>query len=263
MKSKPKKGLIVIIILLSLALVGSGGYIIYDKVIKKEPAQKEEQKTPQKQEEDKITNLTEVEKTLLLDQASDYTKTFATSYPITDSTNLDNQTVLRFALMKTNMYGKEIMESDIEKVLEKYFGKTHSFKHEDIQCFQADGPLYTYDSATRKYTYQDIHGHGGDGAFRFTNYHLGGTVINEKIYKLKVNIIYEDYCSDICGPTQGYYKSPNKNNNRTDYLLGPYEDSHELTNQEYESIKEKLDITTFTFIKDENNNYGLKSVTLE
>ena len=36
-----------------------------------------------------------------------------------------------------------------------------------------------------------------------------------------------------------------------------------VTNEEYESVKANLPITTFTFEKDEDNNYGLKAVELK
>ena len=43
-------------------------------------------------------------------------------------------------------------------------------------------------------------------------------------------------------------------------ILGPYEEPHTITNEEYDTIKENLPITTFIFEKDEDNNYGLKAV---
>ena len=38
------------------------------------------------------------------------------------------------------------------------------------------------------------------------------------------------------------------------------EDEQELTENDYEKVKDQLDITTFTFEKDSKGNFGLKSV---
>lgn len=263
MTQKSKKGTTIIIVVLCIALLGSIGYIVYDKVLKKEPVVKEEKEKEKKEEkEDTTREVAENEKTVLLNQITAYTSSFGDIYPVTETSSMPNQTALQFALATGNLKGQEVMESDLETVLKKYFGATHSFHHEDIQCFLGDGPLYKYDSATRKYTFQNTHGHGGGGTMPSTNYYLSGTVTNEKTYEVKVNIIYSDYCGDTCGPSTGYYKTAMKNHNRTDYILGPYTDIHELIEQDYQSVKDQLPITTFTFEKDELGNYGLKSVTV-
>ena len=265
-KKKSNKGLIIIIIILVIALLGTSGYIIYDKVITKED-EKQEKKPPKEEQEQQpvARNITEEEQTILLDQITAYTTYFADSYPITEETPLDNWEALTFATMQLESRFSDFMESDLEKVLEQYFGKNHPYIHEDINCFAGDGVLYKYDSAKRTYTYQDIHAHGGRTTFRPTIYILEGTVKDNTTYEVTTQILYANNAGDTVGPRERYYITANRNQTAEDYedcILGPYGVEHEVTEEEYQSIKDQIPITTFTFEKDEDNNYGLKSVTI-
>lgn len=264
MKEKKSRKLIVIIVILAIALLASTSYIIYDKVWKKEEKTEEKEKTktdvPKKEEKERI--LTEEEQTQIENQIKEYTSAFADSYPIDEETPLENQKALNFALVKRGTLGENIMESDIEKILENYFGKDHSYRHEDIDCFIGDGVLYQYNSAKREYIFQDTHGHGGPGTFTAQIYYIDGTVKDNQ-YTVNVHILYGDYCGGVCGPILSYYKTAEDSMNGENPVLGPYEDYHTITNEEYESVKANLPITTFSFEKDEDNNYGLKAVELK
>ena len=251
-KKKSNKGVIVIIILI-IALLGISGYIIYDKAINKEGIRKEKK-------EPEIKEVTEEEKNTLLEQINVYTPYFADSYPITEKSTLDNQEVLYFASMQLENKFSDFMESDLEKVLEKYFGKDHPYVHEDIDCFAGDGVLYKYDSAKRTYEYEDMHAHGGKTIYRSTVFFVEGKSEDDTTYKIQTQILYTTSAGDTVGPRDRYYTSANQEYD--DYILGPYGEDHEVTEEEYQSIKNKIPITTFTFEKDEDNNYGLKSVTI-
>ena len=253
-KKKSNKGVIVIIILI-IALLGISGYIIYDKVINKEEIRKEKK-------EPEIKEVTEEEKNTLLEQINVYTPYFADNYPITEKSTLDNQEVLYFASMQLENKFSDFMESDLEKVLEKYFGDNHSYVHEDINCFAGDGILYEYDSAKRTYTYEDMHAHGGAGIYPAEIYYIDGYRKAEK-YTVKVNILYGDYCSGTCGPAIEYYKNVEDSIHGENQVLGPFEDYHSLTEEEYQMVKNSLPITSFTFIRDKDGNYGLESATVE
>ncbi len=265
MKEKNNNRLIAIIILLVIALLATSGYIIYDKVIKKEEVTKEKV-TPKEEQQQPVTrNTTKEEQTILLDQITAYTTYFADSYPITEETPLDNWEALSFATIQLENSFSDFMESDLEKVLEQYFGKNHPYIHADINCFAGDGVLYKYDSAKRTYTYQDIHAHGGRTAFRPTIYILEGIVKDDTTYEVTTQILYANNAGDTMGPRERYYITANKTPTTEEYedcILGPYGVEHEVTEEEYQSIKDQIPITTFTFEKDEDNNYGLKSVTI-
>lgn len=262
-ESKKNKNLIIIIIILVAALLATTSYIIYDSLFKNEEVteEKENQGRDDNQEEVKTRTLTATEQEALLAQIEDYTTTLAGAYPIDDQHPLTNQQALSFALIKLESLGTDFLESELDSVLEKYFGINHPYSHENIECFLGDGPLYIYNSAKREYTFQDIHGHGGYGMYPVEIYYLDGTT-DEKNYTVQVNILYANYCGGTCGPTTNYYTTPEDSVNDTNPILGPYEYTHTITNSQYESIKSYLPVTTFTFEKDMDGNYGLKSVTL-
>ena len=265
-KKKSNKGLIIIIIILVIALLATSGYIIYDKVIKKEEVTEEKKTQEEEQEQQPVTrNIAEEEQTILLDQITAYTTYFADSYPITEETPLDNWEALTFATMQLENSFSDFMESDLEKVLEQYFGKNHPYIHEDINCFAGDGVLYKYDSAKRTYTYQDMHAHGGRTTFRPNVYILEGTVEDDTTYEVTTQILYANNAGDTTGPRERYYITANRNPTAEEYedcILGPYGVEHEVTEEEYQSIKDQIPITTFTYEKDEYTNYCLKSVTI-
>ena len=262
-KEKKNKGLIIIIIFLIIALLGTTGYIIYDKVVKKEPQQEEKKQTKKEEEEESPQRkLTEEEKTTLLSQIETYTNTLAGEYTFDEELPLENQQALLFALIQLESTGQDYMESDLEKVLQQYFGENHPYQHENIECFLGDGTLYIYDSAKREYRFQDYHAHGGQGIYPNEVYYIDGNT-DEQTYTINVNILYGDYCNSTCGPTTSYYTTANDSRNGINPILGPYENLHTITQEEYNSIQETLPITTFTFEKDDIENYGLKRVTIK
>lgn len=261
---KKNKKYIVIIIIFALALLATTSYIVYDKVFSKENKEvKQEERKPQEETpNEQKESITEAEKELLENQISDYTTYFAGYYPITNISSLDNQDVLYFAMMKSGKIGEDIMESDLEKILDQYFGKNHPFKHSDIMCPIDDEPLYIYDSARREYYFEDTHPHGGSGVYRGITYETEGEKIDNK-YIVRTKILYNDYCSGMCPPRINYYITKDDSKNSENPILGTYDEDHEITEEEYNSIKDSIPITTYTFIKDENNNYGLKQVNIK
>lgn len=262
MKERKNKKLIIIIIVLLICLLGSISYIIYDKFfVKEEIVTKEKSKEENKEQsiENKVRTLTQTEQQQILLQIKDYTQSLASSFPIDETHPLSNQDVLNFALVKIGTLRDNIMESDIEKILQTYFGKNHPYQHEDINCFAGDGILYKYNSAKREYIFQNTHGHGGQGSYTSEIFYIDGTVDQNK-YTVNVHILYGDYCGGVCGPTLSYYRTKEDSMNNENPILGPYEEPHIITAEEYDTIKENLPTTTFIFEKDQDNNYGLKVV---
>lgn len=260
MKEKRKKNRIVIFVILILLMVFVilSIYIICNQYLKNDVGEQYKEKPENHMEQE----LTKKEEETLLAQIKDYTTIFADSYPFDDNNPLDNQKALSFALVRLGVTGQDFMESDLEKQLEKYFGDGHPYIHEDIECFLQDGVLYRYDSAKREYFFQNIHGHGGYGMYPVEVFYLDGRV-EDDIYTVRVNILYGDYCSGTCGPVIEYYKNA-EDSIRGEYpVLGPFDDYHEVTEEEYQSIKKELPVMKFTFIKDKNENYGLQSVAIE
>lgn len=261
MEKKKHKIVIFIILILFIGFILLSIYIINHPKVEN-ANHKEDTDASGVLDEDIEKEFTMEEKKLLLDQIKDYTTILADSYPIDNLRSLDNQQALLFALDQLGVTGQDFMESDLEKVLKKYFGDNHPYIHEDIQCFLGDGVLYWYDSAKREYFFQDIHGHGGAGIYPAEIYYLDGQKKDE-VYTVRVNILYGDYCYGTCGPVTGYYKSAVDSRNGENPVLGGLGDYYEITEEEYQSVKDNLPVTKFTFVKDQNENYGLESVTFE
>ena len=259
-KQKHKMVIFIILILFMVFILLSIYIICHPKV--ENSNHMEDNDVSEVVDDDMEKELTMEEKELLLAQIKDYTTILADSYPIDGLGSLDNQQALLFALDQLGVTGQDFMESDLEKVLEKYFGDNHPYIHEDIQCFLGDGVLYRYDSAKREYFFQDIHGHGGAGIYPAEIYYLDGQKKDE-VYTVRVNILYGNYCYGTCGPVTGYYKSAVDSRNGENPVLGGLDDYYEITEEEYQSVKDNLPVTKFTFVKDQNENYGLESVTLE
>ncbi len=260
---KTNKKLIVVIIILIIALLGTITYIVYDKVIeRKEDSQIEEKKEKPKEKEPESRNLTEAEIETLLSQIEDMTPWLGENYPIDENHPLDNQKALYFSLIELGATGKDFMESDLEKVLEKYFGKDHPYYHEDIICTLDDTPLYKYNSAKREYTYQDVHGHGGPGTYPTKVFYADGQT-DGTTYQINVNILYESYYGDTGRPTTSYYATLEDSSTGQNPVYTLTEDQEEIAQEDYENIKTNLPITKAVFVKDENNNYGLQSIATE
>ena len=258
------RNLVIITIILIICLLGSLSYIIYKKVLNETKIeQKEEAEKLKSEHQSKVESraLTNIEQQQILIQIKDYATALVKLYPIDEQHPITNQEALNFALVKIGTLRNNIMESEIEKILQTYFGKNHSYKHEDINCFAGDGILYKYNSAKREYIFQDTHGHGGQGTYSAEIYYINGMVEDDK-YIVNVHILYGDYCGGVCGPTLSYYKTKEDSMNSQNPILGPYEDPHTITDEEYDMIKTSLPTVTFTLKKDNDNNYGLMTVLI-
>ena len=171
------RNLVIITIILIICLLGSLSYIIYKKVLNETKIeQKEEAEKLKSEHQSKVESraLTNIEQQQILIQIKDYATALVKSYPIDEQHPITNQEALNFALVKIGTLRNNIMESEIEKILQTYFGKNHSYKHEDINCFAGDGILYKYNSAKREYIFQDTHGHGGQGTYSAEIYYING-----------------------------------------------------------------------------------------
>ena len=74
-------------------------------------------------------------------------------------------------------------------------------------------------------------------------------------------ILYGNYCSDTCIGGYSYYASiPNESAVQLFQSVLPEE--FIITDEKYAEVADKVGITTFTFEKDSEGNYGLKTVKL-
>lgn len=259
---KKKNVIIVILVGLSFLLVGLGSYFVFQTFTTREvPVTKNKEENFKKPVE---RELSVAEQQTLLSQIKLYNSLLGSLYPIDNIKKVDNQTILQFAFKQVEIRNAQFMESDLQKILDQYFGTSLSVSYEDIMCFADDGVLYQYNSSTRKYQFTGTHGHGGSGVLDNSTYLLSGKV-QDDIYTVKVASLYGNYCSDVCGPTDSYYQSAQGalQGKTPIYTLKEEEIGVIEADEVYKKVADQLPVTIFTFQKDKDGNYGLQKVSSE
>ena len=259
-KKKGNAGLKVIIVILLLALLGAVGYICYDKGIIK---------LPQKEKKEVVEKIDKHDKELSqgeIDDISDFVKevsnNFASYYPLSDFSKIDNQDLLLFGLKRIG-FNDLIKETEMEKEIKSYFGNIE-IKHEDIECPTDDEePLYLYEE--KAYVPNPNHfGHGSSLGPQVAVFYVSGEK-DKKDITVNYKILYSNSCGDTCF-LDSYYR------NYEDAVLGNNPvlkgdpDSEEgpgvnLTEEVYKSVEVQIPVTTFKLTKTENG-YILKSVDI-
>lgn len=263
------KKYIIIITILSILLLTTIGYITYDKIIFKEKPKVEEkqEKNENEEKQDKIITLEETEVSNLLEQINIYNKYIGELYPIEDTTKVSNSEILSFAYLNIpNLSLNEgFMQTEIEKVVAKYFGSDFSITHDNIMCFAENEIIFKYNTATRKYDYYGEHGHGGPTVNGSYTYFIDGTY-NEakKVYTINTKVLYREAVGDTIGPDTAYYANAQDGLNHTNelYKLEDSEIGNITADKVYQKIQDNLKTTTYEFKVDEEGNYGLTRVII-
>lgn len=247
-------------------------FIIYDKVLSKEEInnnnnQQESNNTENEQTKETSVTLTALEQESLLNKIDIYNSfpKIVTQYPISDINSLDNATKLQFlsqhiAERADNSFTKE----NLKETANNYFYNGFNFTNEDIMCGIEEHEslaIYLYNGSTGTYTYNGgddglLHGHGGAGSYRNKSYYVNGAY-NEstKLYTFDIKVLYADYCSDVCGPYTKFYSDVNQNN-----MLYQIGDVLEEFDDVYPKIKDELPVTKYSFYKNSDGSFVLKSV---
>lgn len=244
-KSTGKTVTIVFLVFFCLGLISYIGYTEYMEILNS--------KDNKEEEVNEELYYSEVEE--LLNKIDDYNHSFSKEYPINDFAKIDNQEKLNYGIYmltkheNTKNYYKV---DDMKDIFTSNFSNNLKVIYEDIDCFAGDGVLYKLNSGTYTLKSED-HGHGGGPSETIDTYYKDGNKV-DNIYKIDVNILYSNYCSDVCGESSGYYETYDDAMNKTNPVLDNIEDLEEEQNH--------LKTTTFTFIK-KNSNYLLKSVKVK
>lgn len=260
------KGLIVIIIILLLGLCGSVGYIVYDKVMVQEGvAQKEEKEKEKEQDKEEVSikKLTEKDVTTFMYRIDFFNTFFSKKYPIEDVSKLSNQDVLLlgeiyvtrglFTQGSVTGFTGDVIREGIVTTL----GADYPIKMEDINCYMGDGTLYQYNASMDEFHMIGNHGHDGIGGFRNKAYFQDGTYDEETgTYEIHVKVVSSSSCGGTCGPRTDFYNGFNYN----ETIYNTNEDTE--YDVVYKEISDKLSIVTYTFVKNSDGGYGLKSVTM-
>ena len=270
MEKKSNKGLICLVVILVLALLGTVGYILYDKGVIKLGKDETVEKTEVNDEAEEKSVPKELGDELIQEIDEIYNINFSKYYS-SSIDSISNQDLLVFGELyvrkqKNITFGDDLSGKDIKELVSSYFDR--DVKHEDIICRVDNNALYKYDSSSDVYKLvTEGHGHGGmgDTIYGSKTYYIDGKVVNNTVV-LNTKIIYGQYIrigQSTWGPTTNYYSSYEDSKNRTNSIIeresGNY---YELTNEDYQSVKDKLPTTTFVFEK-KNDNYVLKKVEVK
>ena len=260
-EKKSNAGLKVVIIILVLALLGTVGYITYDKGLIKIP--KKQQSTEEIKTDDTKHDkeLSQGEIDDLNDMAKEISSNFAQYYPLTDFSKLDNQELLNWALERIGF--KEIItEKEMEDEIKGYFGNQVKIKHEDIECPTSDDqPLYLYEDGG--YVPNPNHfGHGVTTPPQAAVFYVSGEKEGKTI-TANYKILYSNTCSDTCF-LSSYYKSYEDAVKGINALLEGDPDSPEgpgvnLTEELFKTVEVRVPVTTFK-VEKTDKGYILRSV---
>ena len=190
---------------------------------------------------------------------------FGSYFPLENVNTINNQNLLFFALQHhKGGWQDTIPKEELEDVIKEYFGNKVKLIHENIECPSPsdERPLYLYDGNGTYKTNPEHGGHGGDGV-KFAYVHYLSEQKNANIVEVNYKIAYSNNCPDTC-ITYAYYASYNAetpvvSNTKTDGAV----DILEFTDELYESIKDKLPVTTFTYEIDENGTYNLIKIAVK
>ena len=257
-----------VIFLLLLASLSFGGYIVYDKFIAKDTKEdcKTEEKKDKKEdvEEGKAVDLTENNVSTLMIKINNLNTFLYSQYPITDVKSLENQLVLRTGtvLLKDGIVTNSgIVGFSSNKLVEEivsYFGSDYPYKLEDIQCHAGDGVLYHYDTQTSEYKVTGTHGHDGGSYRRNKAYFQDGTYDEATgTYVIHAKVLYAAECGGTCGPRVEFYGDTKS----TEPVYTAQQDTE--FDVAYQASVDKIPVTTYTFIKNSDGGFGLKSVTMQ
>ena len=276
MEKKNSKGLIILVVVLSILVVGLGGYIIYDKFLGDSTAEPtENNKTEQTERE-----VSQEEKDKILAIIDDINNYNLGKYDNLNPSELSNQDKLAFVsyiVYDNQLNGEEgsmdgLTGTQVSDIYKKYFGSSQSLNNADVYLTseQVD-VLFKYDSSKNIYSnvkglYKTPAGYSISDAYSFIN----SATVEDDLYTVTVQTLYTTPCNDICGPgvIAGTYKdAANKTNALfVDEDKGWYDDEGNVimtkVEEEYNEVKDKMPEYTYTFAL-EDGNYVLQNKTLE
>lgn len=268
--NKKSKGLIIVIIILGLVVLGLIGYIAYDKLSEKDsnPKTKEENKKDIKEVvKDTARELTDDEKNRFEDIITKINQYFSKYYPVTNpQTIIANDELLTFALVRIGYSNESFTGDEVVKIIKTYFGNSVSVTNKDIICAIDNEPFYTYNATTNMYKKSSYsHGHDGIGFMDSKYFFESGSVKDDKEFTINAKVLYAGYRSGTWGPTSEYfgsYEDAKKGTNAL-YKSDNEDEDINLTDDLYQSIKDKFPTTTYKFEKNSEGYYDLLSITVK
>ena len=273
-EKKQSKGLLIAVIVLTVLVLGLVGYIVYDKEFKEkkennitEKKDKKENTESKEKTKDNSRELTNEEKEKFENVINKLNAHFSSLYPLNNpSTMINNDELLAFVLTEIGYSTQSFTGADVERVKNEYFGNSVKVTNKDIICQLDKQPFYTYNATTNTYTKTDYnHGHDGAGFMEAYYFFDSGNVTDEKTVTINSKIIYVGYRAGTWGPTYeifSNYKDAKSSTNPI-YTDESKDEGFEVNDSIYQKVKEKLPTTTYTFEKNSDGYYDLKSVLVK
>lgn len=267
---KKDKKFIIIIILLSVLLAGSIGFICYDKFITNESDNDIEVKDNNKKDDEKIEDvierdLTYDELSVLKSKIDVYNDGFSSYYPISDMSKIENNDLFLFAVGEMRRNNNQVFDGNLMTAyLKEFFGDEVKLEHKDFNCLADNKLLYKYDSETNTYTFvPEGHWHGGSQRAYLPDISTKILDSNYKdgIYTINTKVLYSNTCSDTCGPVSSYFKSFSDSLSNTNPVATRV--SEYIIEEEKDAYRTNLPITTYKFKKNDTGNMILVSVEVK
>lgn len=257
--AKKGAGFLIIIVALLIALLGLGGYLIYDKFIAPEEDNKKteekEKKEEKKEEKETALDVTSKEVTDLFSSiTTGWNKYCGVNNYFTDkkvtTTDIDNDlasSIMLYNLIKSGVKydeGSTFTKKQVEDTIIKLFGKNYKYTYKTINSC----PSFTYDASKEVYTA----GPSGCGGT------CGATVMKKVVKAIKTDskmVLYvrvlfpgdKESVDENNRPYMKYYKYNSDEELQLDRIPGNYLPEEKDTNYQKGSLYK------MTFTKEDNN----------
>ena len=267
------KSLFIVIIILSIVVVGLITFICYDKIINKDNNKVDEtqeesnnSKNENKEDEKNESKPVALEKSELdtLTNVIESMKShaFLQNYiPLNNINEIQNKDLLMYVL---NVFKekKSFTKDEVEQLIKQTFGDEIKVTHQNIPCSLGKN-YFIYNSTTGTYTYNNKHiGHGGGDRISIYKKYMDSYKI-DNTYTIKYKMIYGEVCSDMCF-VGSYFASINDAKTMTNPVLELNDVvGYDITEELFKTIEDKVPVTTFTYEKNSNGTFNLKSIVVE
>ena len=269
---KKQTGKNVLIVILVLAVLGLGGFIIYDKFIAKETKKAKEPVKSVTKEDTSLKskeNLDEVA-SILIGKLDKYFVDYYDSKESVDFMTLSENDKMLGAYSYNMRAGNSLdLKSMVDDYYNNLFGITLT-SYPDINCWAGDGALFSYNSANNKYERVGNHGHGGlteahSALMKYNNIEKSGdnyTITVTKVYapsqgvglESPENAFYADHNYTVKLDALTQFTGVDSSGLYVTYLNA----AKNYYEQNYEQFKNIKPQYRYTFSKN-NNDYYLKS----
>lgn len=245
-------GVIILVIIFAIAAFAGGYYISDSNMLGK----KEQKKTSEaKTEEIKEEKVSEEDIKTIINRIESINN-IADLFPIKDVSEIPNQKLLGIGMPA--IYASDVAHSfsqtNVEQEIYFIFGDNVKITHENYLCKDDKIPLYKYDATSKMYVTNTEHpGHGTSGLETY-KFFISATS-KDNILEVNYKNMYIP-TSDIT-PVANIYDAPKNGNKVLENV------NWDEVESKYETIKDKLPITTYTFEKTKFDGYNLKSVIIK